>query len=155
MTPIPSRSPWIQVISVFASFAAGPGLGSFVAHRTAPGSEFAQFVSPVAFALVFVGGLVLWFGIGVVAVVGKALFRLARGRSDWRTGQHAETPTGYGAFVALGVVFGLLAGVVVGFVPQATSFLGSCAVHVAAGGAYGGALYALARHGYLPFAEPE
>jgi len=140
-----------------ASFAGGPALGVFVAHWAAPGSELAQLVSPLAFALAFVGGLMVWFGIGVVAVVASTLYQLLRGRWHSRRPPLAATeivPPGYGAFLPLALGFGLVAGVVAGLVPQSTSLWLSCVEHLAAGAAYGGVLRALARHGYLPFPEP-
>jgi hypothetical protein len=153
----PARNPLLILASVLVSFAGGPALGIAVAHWAAPGSELAQIVSPLAFALAFVGGLMLWFGIGVVAVVGSALYRLLRGRWRWhrRSSSSAEfVPPGYGAFLPLALGLGLLAGVVVGLVPDSISFWLSCAAHVTAGAAYGGLLRALARNGYLPFPEP-
>jgi len=153
----PSRNPFVILASVFASFVGGPALGVAVAHWSAPGSELAQFVSPLAFALAFVAGLMLWFGLGVFSVLADALYRLLRGR--WRVRRPSPpatefVPPGYGAFLPVALGFGLLAGVVAGLVPQSTSFWSSCATHVAAGAAYGGLLRSLARHGYLPFPEP-
>jgi hypothetical protein len=145
------------VASVFASFAAGPALGVAVAHWTAPGSELAQVVSPLAFSGAFIGGLILWFGIGVVSVVGDALYRLVRGRWRWHRGSPSATqfvPPGCGAFLPLALGFGLLAGVVAGLAHPSTSFWGSCGAHLAAGAAYGSWLRALALRGYLPFPEP-
>jgi hypothetical protein len=147
----------LVLASVLASFAGGPALGVAVAHWAAPGSEFAQVVSPFAFALAFMGGILLWFGIGVAAVVGSALQRLLRGGWDRRRRSPLATqsvPPGHGAFLPLALGAGLLAGAVVGLVPESTSFWLSCAAHVAAGAAYGGSLRALARRGYLPFPEP-
>jgi hypothetical protein len=154
---VPSRSPALILMSAFASFAGGPALGCFVADWAAPGSELAQLVSPLAFTLAFVGGLMLWLGIGVLSVVSGALYRLVRGHRHWRLRSPSATafvPPGYGLFLPLALGFGLAAGVVAGLVPQAISFWLSCAAHLIAGAAYGGALRALARHGYLPFTEP-
>jgi hypothetical protein len=111
----------------------------------------------MAFVLAFVGGLLLWFGIGLVAVVGNALYRVLRGSWHWRRRSASATqfvPPGYGAFLPLGLGFGFLAGVIAGLVPQSPSFWLACSAHVTAGAVYGGALRALARHGYLPFPEP-
>lgn len=76
---IPVRRPVVVLTTVFAAFAGGPALGILVAHSVAPGSELLQIVSPMALVLVFVGGLLLWFGIGLVAVVGNALYHALRG----------------------------------------------------------------------------
>jgi hypothetical protein len=154
---VPSRNPFAVLASVLAAFVGGPALGASVAHWAAPGSELAQVVSPLAFALAFAAGLMLWFGIGVVSVVGKALHRVLRGRWHWRRSSPSASgfvPPGYGAFLPVAVVCGLLAGAVAGLVPQSTSFWSACAAHAVAGAVYGGALRALARHGYLPFPEP-
>lgn len=157
MPSVESRSPALVLVSVFAAFAGGPALGVFVAHWTAPGSELAQVVSPLAFTLAFVGGLMLWFGIGAVQLVGRAPCRLLRGGWHGRRQSPPATrsvPPGYGAFLPLALGFGLLAGAVAGLVPQSSSFVFSCAAHLVAGAAYGASLRALARNGYLPFAEP-
>lgn len=157
LPPVPTRSPALVLASVVASFAGGPALGAFVAHWSAPGSELAQVVSPLAFALAFAGGLMLWFGIGALSVVHGALRRGLRGRGNRRRPSRPATqriPPGYGVFLPVALGLGLLAGVIGGLVPQAASFWLSCAAHLAAGAAYGSALRALARHGYLPFPEP-
>ena len=133
-SPLPSLKAWrFHAPSAFgaktrrklASFAGGPALGVAAARWAAPGSELAQLVSPLAFALAFAGGLMLWFGIGVVAVVGSALQRLVRGRWHRRRRLPSATvfvPPGYGAFLPLAVGFGLLAGAIAGLVPQSPSF---------------------------------
>lgn len=154
---VPARSPALVLVTVFASFAGGPALGIAVAHGVAPGSELAQFVSPLAFVLAFVSGLLLWFGVGAVTLVGGAVRRLLGGRGDGNPRPPSDrviVPPGYGAFLPLALGFGLLAGFVAGLVPQASSFWLACGAHLAAGAAYGAALRALARHGYLPFPEP-
>ena len=145
--------------SVVAAFCGGPFLGVVVAHCTAPGSELAQVTSPLAFALTFAGGLMLWFGLEIVSVVGNALYRLSRGRWRWRWRRRSpktETfvPPGYGVFLPLALVLGLMAGVVAGVVPQSGSFWNTCTAHAIAGGGYGVLLRTLAREGYLPFPEP-
>jgi hypothetical protein len=143
--------------SVLAAFCAGPALGMAVAHGTAPGSELAQITSPLAFALAFAGGLMLWFGVGVVSVAGQALYRLLRG--TWRRqrtapGVEVLVPPGHGAFLPLALLCGLLAGLVAGVVPESKSFLGACAAHLAVGSGYGLLLRVLAQEGLLPFPEP-
>lgn len=157
MPSVPARSPALVVATVFASFAGGPALGMVVAQGVAPGSELAQGVSPLAFVLTFVGGMLLWFGVGAVTWVGGAIRRLFRGRRPGDRSPSSDrviVPPGYGAFLPLALGFGLLAGVVAGLVPQASSFWLALGAHLAAGAVYGGALRALARHGYLPFPEP-
>jgi len=152
-----SRNLLLILASVVVAFAGGPALGALVAHWAAPGSEVAQIVSPLAFALAFAIGLMLWFGIGVAATLGSTLYRLLRGRSQWRRpslGAMEMVPPGYGAFLPLGGGLGFLAGTVAGLVPRSVSFWVACVAHVAAGAAYGVALRTLARHGYLPFPEP-
>ncbi len=158
MHSVLTRNPLLVLACLLVSFASAPALGMAVAHWAAPGSEIAQFVSPLAMILAFIGGMTLWFGIGVVTVVGGALGRLVRGRAQWRqksSGGAAFIPPGHGAFLPLGLGLGLLAGVIVGLLPQSRSFWASCAAHLVTGVAYGGLLQALARHGYLPFPEPE
>jgi hypothetical protein len=161
MTPtlpsVPARHPALVVATVFASFACGPALGISVAQGVAPGSELAQFVSPLAFVLTFVAGMLLWFGVGAVTLVGGALRRLFRGRGEGSPlppPDRVVVPPGYGAVLPLALGFGVVAGGVAGIVSQASSFWLACGAHLAAGAAYGSALRALARHGYLPFPEP-
>lgn len=117
----------------------------------------AQVVSPLAFTFSFVGGLIVWFGYGVVAVARNRLRCLTRG--DWQSAGRARScrefvPPGYAAFILVALGFGLLAGLVAGLVPQSRSFSFACAAHISAAAAYGTGLRALAHHGYLPFAEP-
>lgn len=158
VTSAPARHPALVLASAFASFAGGPVLGALVAHWAAPGSELAQLVSPLAFALAFVGGLMLWLGVGVLSLVGRALYGLMRGRRQWRRRSRqaaGSPPPGSGAFLPLALGFGLLAGVVAGLAPQSISFWLACGGHLLVGAAYGAALRALARNGYLPLPEPE
>lgn len=148
--------PLLQVACCFAGFAGGPALGIGVAHWVAPGSELAQIVSPLAFALAFAAGLLAWFGLGFVATVGGALVRMLRGRWRWRAGPPASellVPPGYAVFLPLGIALGLAAGSLVGVATDA-SLLRACAAYAAAGAAYGASLRALAHRGYLPFPEP-
>jgi hypothetical protein len=153
----PSRNPAFVLAGVLVALLGGPILGAIVAHLTAPGSELAQTTSPLAFVLTFVGGMLLWFGVGVLSMIGDLLHRLLRGR--WRTPRpthDAETlvPAGHGAFLPLSLVLGALAGLVAGLASETGSFFMAFAIHLAAGGGYGALLRGMARQGYLPFPEP-
>jgi hypothetical protein len=158
MEAVPARSPALVMATVFGGFVAGPLLGFGLSHGLAPGSELAAVASPLALVLTFAGGMLLWFGLGVVTVIGGGLLRMLRGRAPWKRAVRPDeeaVPSGHGAFLFLGVGLGLAAGVVVGSAsPANASFAFVCIAHTAVGAAYGGALRELARRGYLPFPEP-
>lgn len=140
-----------------ACLVGGPLLGTLVARVAAPGSDTAQWLSPLALALAFVAGLLLWFGVGVVSVVGGAVWRLLTGRFRASAPDPSRelVPPGYGAFLPLSVGSGVLAGLVAAWTCDASPGWIVAASHIAAGAAYGLSVRALAHHGYLPFPEPE
>ncbi|MDJ0850489.1 MAG: hypothetical protein QNK04_19120 [Myxococcota bacterium] len=155
MRTVPERSPWLVFATSAGCLVSGPLLGSLLARGAAPGSETAQFVSPVAFFLAFLAGVLLWFAIGAVGLVGGGVWRLLSGRIPSKLDTTEElVPPGYGVFVPLGVVLGLVAGGIAAVTSDGGSFVWICGPHVLAGLLYGAALRALAHHGYLPFPEP-
>ena len=157
MRTVPERPAIVTFLVLFACFLGSPFLGFFLGQRFAPGSDVAQLASIFAFPLSFFGGLVLWLGLGVLAVVWKGLRSLFRGRAPRaaRVGKsEVLVPPGYGSFVFLSLLFCGLAGLMVGLL-SSTSVLEALAVYCAAGAFYGFALRLLAHHGYLPFPEPE
>jgi hypothetical protein len=157
MRVVPERSPWMQIVAVFGGFLLGPYMGLRLSVHLAPGSELVQTVSSFGFALVFVGGTLVWAGMGIVTVVAGALWNLLRGRRPGPEGLRSSdrtVPPGYRAYPAFGVALGLLVGIVAGAATD-LSLLAAAAIWSTAGLAYGFLLSTAAHHGYLPFPEPE
>lgn len=154
MRTVPSRNPFLVLASVMAAFCAGPALGVAVAHWSAPGCELAQITSPLAFALAFAAGLMLWFGIGVLELLGRLLRSLLRGMPRRLAHDRSQgmVPAGHGAFLPLAAGLGGLAGLVAGI--ASGSLLAAWSAHALAGVGYGLLLRGLARTGLLPFPEP-
>lgn len=157
MRIVPERSLWAQLATFLAAMILGPVVALGLALMLAPASDLVHAASVIGFGAVFVGGLLVWMGIGVVTVAAGFFANLVRGPRPGAKGL-AETeravPAGYRAFALLGAVLGgsvgLLAGVVTPMsVPAATIIWGT------AGVAYGAALSLAAHTGYLPFPEPE
>jgi hypothetical protein len=157
MRVVPERSPWAQLATVLACFFVGPFAGLRLGLRLAPESDLAQTVGVFALASVFVGGMVVWMGLGVVVVVGSGLLNLIRGRRPGPATLRATerlVPPGYRSFVILGVSLGAASGLLAGLVTP----LGVGAAVLAwsaLGTAYGVLLWAAAHYGWLPFPEPE
>ena len=155
MRTVPERSPWLVFACSALCLVSGPLLGSTLARSAAPASETAQFVSPVAFFLAFLGGVLIWFAFGVVGLVGGGLWRLLRRGLPSRLDASSElVPPGYGAFVPMGVLLGAVAGVWAALTSDGGSLAWIGGLHLVVGALYGLALRALAHHGYLPFPEP-
>jgi len=157
MRTVPERPALLTFGVLIAAMVAGPLLGLQIGQRVAPDSEFAQSAGMLAFPLAFLGGLLLWMGIGIVRVVWAALRNLARGGRPAAVRLErgrALVPPGYGAFVALSLLLPGAAGLVAGLASEA-AVLTTVPTYTVAGAAYGGALWWLAHHGYLPFPEPE
>lgn len=157
MRVVPERAAWTQLATVFGGFLVGPYLGLKTALFLTPDSDLVQTVSVFAFALVFVGGVLLWMGIGVLTVVASALIKLVRGRMPGPTSLEAKNrivPSGYRSFVVLGVLLGGVVGVLAGLATDLSVWMGG-GVWSLVGFGYGYALRTAAHYGYLPFPEPE
>lgn len=157
MRVVPERSPWLQIATVFGGFLIGPLAALRLSQALVPESDLLQTASTFGFALVFVGGTLLWTGIGLVTVVVGGLWNLLRGRVPGPKGLRScdrIVPPGYRAFIVLGVAFGLVLGLLAGLA-TAFSVPAAVAIWTAAGLAYGVVLWMAAHHGYLPFLEPE
>lgn len=154
---------WVPRCSVARGLAAsagalfgGPLLGIGLASLVAPGSNAAGLASFFAFGGAFVLGMLSWLGLGVAAVLLAALRELVRGRLPEAPPDAAArvvVPPGHVAFVVWAPLLATLAGCVAG-VASRGHFLATVALYAAGGLAYGVALRALARRGYLPFPEP-
>ena len=157
MRTVPERSPWMQIVTVFGGFLLGPYLGLRLSVHLTPGSELVQTASTFGFALVFVGGTLVWAGMGILTVVVGALWSLLRGRRPGPEGPRSSNrlvPPGYRAYPAFGVALGLLVGMVAGAATD-LALLPAVPIWGAAGLVYGLLLSTAAHHGYLPFPEPE
>lgn len=157
MRVVPDRPFGLQVVTFFGLLILGPLAGHHLAAFLLPRSELVQTVSLFAFALVFVGGMMLWMGLGVATVVLKGLTRLARGKPPGPEGLEPTdqiVPSGYRGFVVLGVVMGLGMGILAALLTELPVGTG-VRWWTVVGLAYGLGLWAAAHHGYLPFPEPE
>lgn len=148
------RSSLLQLLAVFGSFVGGPILGLWLASHFAPESALAQFVGGFAFLLAFVGGLALWFGLGVFQLLRASWRRRSEGTAVRKRSIGVDVPPGYRAFLVLGLVCPASAGTLVGALSSAGVIL--CAAAFALVGlAFGTTLWSLAHYGFLPFPEPE
>ena len=157
MRVVPERSPWLQLATVLGGFLVGPYAGLRLGVALAPGSDFVQTVSTFGMALVFVGGLLLWMGLGILTVVTSFLWRVVRGRRPGPERLAATDqliPAGYRSFIGLGVAMGVLIGLIAAVASDLT-LVPALAVWSLAGLGYGLLLSAAAHHGWLPFPEPE
>lgn len=154
---VPRRSGWLQLLTVAGLMVGGPYMGLRLATGLTPESDVVQAVSPLAFGVILAGGLLIWMGVGIVSVVAAFVWSLLRGRNP-REGapgrEEAIVPPGSRIFIVLGVVLGGAAGCLAGLLGD-RGFLVPAGIWSAAGAAYGTALWAAARSGYLPFPEPE
>jgi len=107
---------------VFGGFLLGPYGALHVSLLLAPGSDLVQTVAVFTFALILIGGTLLWAGLGIAAVVARALMGLLRGRlPSWPAGASERVvPPGYGLYVGFGAGFGVLVGVVTGIATALT-----------------------------------
>jgi hypothetical protein len=156
MRRVPQRSPWLQLVTVFGAMLLGPWAGLRTGLYLVPESDLVQSVSVFAFALVFVGGTLLWAGIGIVSVVGGGLWRLVRGRAPGPISIRPSdpmVPPGYRAYIVFGCLAGIAVGLLAGMVTELT-VVGATAAWTGVGTGYGLLLWAAAHHGYLPFFEP-
>lgn len=157
MRTAPERSPWAQLGAVVLLLVGGPWGALELAQASAPSSRVVQSLAPLAFAGILAGGLLLWMGVGMVWVVGRFLWRVARGRNPRSDAPRASArlvPPGYRAFPVLGVAAGAVLGVASALLTDWT-LAPALAVWVGSGAAYGLALWGAAHQGYLPFPEPE
>lgn len=156
MRVVPERSPWAQIVTVLILMCVGPVLGLALAVYLAPDSDVVQVLSPMAFGVTFVGGLLLWMGLGIVAVVGRFLILVARGRLRAEAPSRTErlVPPGYRVFPILGGVLGAGMGLLAGLLTTLTVVV-AVGAWAATGVAYGWVLRRAAHEGYLPFPEPE
>lgn len=156
MRIVPIRPAWLQLAAVFGGFLMGPYAALRLSASLAPGSDLTQTVAVFAFALIFVGGTLLWMGLGIAAVLIRTLLGLLRGRLPAWPARASEraVPPGYGAYVVLGTGFGLLVGIIAGLA-TALTVPSAVVVWTLMGTGYGVALWMAARHGYLTFLEPE
>lgn len=151
--PALERSPLVQLVTVFASFAAGPLVGGGLAAWLAPGSILADVVGTFALPLAWIGGMVAWVGLAIVVLVLRLVGWLLGSRDRERV-RAPQIPPGHGTFVAIAGGLSVIAGIVTG-IARDGSFFEALMVWTGVGLAYGMALRWLASNGYLPFPEGE
>jgi hypothetical protein len=149
MRRVPERSPWLQLATVFGAFLLGPWAGLQTGLLLAPQSDVVQTVSVFAFALVFLGGTLVWTGVGIASVVLGGLWNLVRGRWPGPASLQPSdrfVPPGYRAYIVLGCGAGGAVGLLAGIVTGLTIFEAAAAWTVV-GALYGLLLWAAAHHG--------
>jgi hypothetical protein len=154
---VPERPFGLQILAVFGGFLIGPYAAYRVSLSLSPGSELVETVGTLAFISVFLGGTVLWMGLGVATVGFRTLWSLVRGkrpRSATVTERERLVPPGYRSYVVLGLVIGVAVGLLAALATEATLAAAVSAWSVL-GTVYGLILWLCAHHGYLPFPEPE
>ena len=154
---VPVRSPWLQLGTWLGCLLLGPWAALRLGVALAPEADLVQVLSVAGFAGIFVGGLLIWMGIGVVTVVAAGIGQLIRGRRPGVEGLGASetvVPRGYRAFPVLGVVLGTGTGFLAGLLSP-VNVIGGVLVWGGVGVLYGLLLWTAAHNGYLPFPEPE
>ena len=157
MRLVPQRSPLLQIVAVFGGFFVGPWVALQTGLYLVPESGLVHSVGVLAFALVFVGGTLLWTGIGIASVLVEGLWRLVRGRRPGHASPQRSdrvVPPGSRAFIFLGCGAGAAVGLLAGAVTELT-LVDALGTWTTLGTLYGLLLWASAHHGYLPFFEPE
>ena len=155
---VPERPISLQIITVFGTFFLGPWAALQTGLRLVPESDLVHTASVLAFVLVFVGGTLLWAGIGAAALLPRSLGRLVRARAPAQESPAEPSgrvvPPGYGAYIVLGCFAGVTVGLLAGVVTD-LSIVRASAAWTIVGALYGLMLWAAAHHGYLPFSEPD
>ena len=157
MRVVPERPFGLQILAVFGGFLVGPYGAHRVGALLSPGSELVQTVGTLGFVLVFLGGTLLWMGLGVAAVVLRTSWSLVRGkrpRSATVTERERLVPPGYRVFVGLGLAIGIVVGLLAAVASAATLGV-AVGAWTTLGLGYGLILSLCAHHGFLPFPEPE
>jgi len=142
---------------MLGGFLVVPLLALALATTLTPDSIVVS-LAPVAFAAAFAFGTLIWSGLGVALLLGKALVRLVtrgRLRADSTVRETEQlVPPGYGAYPALTTLAGIALGGIGGFTTD-SSLVAVLGAWTAFGVACGLTLWLAAHHGYLPFLEPE
>jgi hypothetical protein len=157
MTSSTLRSAWKTVPTTFALFLGGGIVGAEMAHRLAPGSMFASFLSLMTLPLAFAAGMYKWLGFSVVAAVLEWFDRLAHVaffRNAPRPAGNEAVPPGTIAFIPAALAATGGCGVIVGMV-SSSSFISTIGIYLVIGLIYGVLCWSLARKGFIPFPEPE
>ena len=149
----PIRHPIAIFAAMAATFVGGASAGATLAEWLAPGSKLATAISFFLFPASMIFGFQAWLGLAFLLLIPGLVRRLlGRSSSPFRKpGEGMEVvPSGAWAFCAVSVPLSLAAGLIVGLLSTHPALI-VAAVYLAAGMAYGGVLWWLARNGYLPF----
>lgn len=144
----------LTIVALGVALFGGAGIGILLANWAAPGSHLALILGFLLLPAALGAGFHAWLGLAVIISAPRMIGRIARPSSP-PAPQEDVTPPGAWSFLLVGSCFGLLGGAVTGLFFSSVSGLYSTLAFWAAGTAYGGALWRLARAGYLPFPESD
>lgn len=171
----PSRPGWAQAATLFGAFGGAVLLGYLLGRIMLPGSDAVMATGTFAFLLAFILGYSLWAA-SIAAVVSGGLlkgllraalrFVVSKDKKDLEAARRelqatfgdearlkamiAKIRKRAGVYRWLGLVFGALAGAVVGLLGSRFGFLGTALLYGLIGLAYGMTLTRLTREGYMP-----
>lgn len=132
----------------------GAGIGFLLATWLAPGSHLALIFGFLLLPAVLIVGFHTWLGFAVLLLTLHLVRRLGRPSPPPAPRGHV-IPPGAWSFIPVGSCLGLLGGALAGLLFSSGSALHAALAWWAVGTAYGGALWHLARAGYLPFPESD
>jgi hypothetical protein len=148
MSPNMHPSPWLTVPITLSLFFGGGYLGEQVSRVLAPGSGLAEVVSFLAFPTALVTGFVVWAGASIPSAIRRLVMQSALPVN--KTGTNAVIPPGSFAFIPVALVWGSVAGAIVGTI-SSVGFGWVLCLYAGLGLVYGVACWLFARIGYLPF----
>lgn len=151
---VPQRPLALRIVALAVALFGGAGIGLLLAAWLAPGSHLALISSFLFLPAVLVVGFHTWLGFALLLLAPHLIRRLA-GSSPPPAPRGHVIPPGAWSFLPVGSIFGLLGGAAAGLLFSSGSALVATLAYWAVGTAYGGALWHLARAGYLPFPESD
>lgn len=144
----------LRFVTLAMALFGGAGIGLLLAAWLAPGSLLALFFSFLLLPAALVVGFHIWVGFAVLLLVRHLIKRVARPSPTLAPRGHV-IPPGAWSFIPVGSCLGLLGGALIGLLLSNGSAPNVTLAWWIVGTAYGGALWHLARAGYLPFPESD